>query len=226
MSGDQPAWVLRCFLRQPVPAESGADGLDVGGVLVLSADSPATLRREVLVDGAPVPTRWELPSPKVAADFPGSANARRARFLAGPLPADAARVEVAVEDPATGTRVVTASLALPSEQRPVPADLAAIRRRVDTLIAGGERDPAEFDALRAGLKRVAETDKDPAWLEAAILVAGAFRMWPRVTFRRLGELRLLRQEEGRIADFDDFHARFLRLLAPCTLGMHGYRTSL
>jgi hypothetical protein len=225
MSPASPAWVLQSLLRRPVPAD-GTKGLLVGGVLVLSADAPTTLRTQVLVDGAPVRTRWGLPSPKVAADFPEAANATRARFRAGPLPARGALVEVAVEDPATGTRLVTASLALPSDPQLVPEDVAAVRRRADALIAGEEREAAEYDALRAGLERVDEAERGPAWLEAAILVAGAFRERPRATFRRLGELRRLRREDGQADAFDDFHSTFVRLLAPYTLNAHGYQTSL
>ena len=224
IDGD-PAWVLRSSLRGPAAAEDG-EGLVVGGVLVLSAEAPTTLTRKVLVDGTPVPTQWGLPSRKLAAKFPGAANATRARFRAGPLPARGALVELAVEDPATGTQLVTASLDLASEPPTVPEDVAAVRRRIDSLIDRPERGRAEYNSLRVGLKRVDEADRGTAWLEAAILVAGAFRVWPGATFQRLGELRRLRLEEGNVAAFDDFHAKFVRVLAPYTLTTHGYQTSL
>jgi hypothetical protein len=110
--------------------------------------------------------------------------------------------------------------------QPVPDDVAGLRRLVDGLISGSERDAAEYDALRASLERVGEADRDPAWLEAAILLEGAFLRRPGVTFRRLGELRQRRRQEGHAAAFDDFHATFQQLLAQYTLNAHGYQPAL
>jgi hypothetical protein len=226
MSREFPDWVLRATLNRPKPATDG-DGVVAGGVLVLSEAAPPSLERHLLVDGTPVHTRWKLPSPKAMAMFPNSANAERARFRSDPLPTLGQRVEVVVEDPVTGTRVVAAERLLPTAPpKPVPGTATELRRRVDTLIAGSEREQAEYDALRAGLDRVEETDQDPTWLEAAVLVEAAFRRRPRVTFRRLGELRRRRRQAGESAAFDHFHATFQRLLAPYTLNSHGYELAL
>jgi hypothetical protein len=226
MSRESPDWVVHATLSRPKIAKDGP-GVVVGGVLVLSEEAPPSLRRHLLVDGTPVPARWELPSPQARARFPEAANANQARFRSDPLPPLGQRIEVVVEDPVTGTRLVAAERFLPSgPSQPVPEDATEVRRRVDTLVAGSERDETEYDALRAGLDRVGEADRDPGWLEAAILVEGAFRMRPRVTFQRLGELRQHRLKEGQAATFDDFHANFQRLLAPYTLNSHGYEPAL
>ena len=114
----------------------------------------------------------------------------------------------------------------PAPSQSAPEDVTGLRRRVDTLISGSERDTAEYDALRASLDRVGEDDRDSAWLEAAILLEGAFLKRPRPTFRRLGELRQRRRQEGQAAAFNDFHATFQQLLAQYTLNAHGYQPAL
>jgi hypothetical protein len=121
----------------------------------------------------------------------------------------------------------TANRFVPSAPSPrPPTDVARLRRRVDALISGSERDTAEHGALRASLEQVEEADRGSAWLEAVILLEGAFQKRPGATFRRLGELRRRRRQEGHAAAFDDFHDTFQQVLEQSTLNAHGYQPAL
>lgn len=98
-----------------------------------------------------------------------------------------------------------------------------VRARVDEVVATpGERDPAEHERLRALLDAVPADDRGGVWRRSSLLADLAFRQRRRKAF---GQLRRMR---ARLApeDFDALWAECRRVLAPYTLGPHGYLIAL
>lgn len=98
-----------------------------------------------------------------------------------------------------------------------------VRQRVAALVPVADRDPAEHDRLRSLLAEVPRERRDRGWREANVLVDLAFRERPRKAFARLVRLRDRCDDD---ADFQPFWTECVRVMAPYTLGPHGYKLSL
>ena len=97
-----------------------------------------------------------------------------------------------------------------------------VRKRVAALGSAADRDPAEHAQLRSLLARVPRERRDRSWHEASVLVDLAFLQRPRRAFARLTRLRRRHGADG----FPTFWAECVRVMAPYTLGPHGYQLAL
>ena len=98
-----------------------------------------------------------------------------------------------------------------------------VRQRATALASDTDRDPALHGQLRSLLAPVPRERRDRGWQEASVLVDMAFRRRPRKAFAKL--VRLRRQQDDT-TDFASFWAECVRVMAPYTLGAHGYRLAL
>lgn len=102
--------------------------------------------------------------------------------------------------------------------RPVPA---RVRAELADLVASPDRPVTEHARLRAELDAVPADRRGRAWRETSVLVDLAFRQRPGRT-----RSALRRMQERRGEDLAGFWAECLRVLAPYTLGPHGYAVAL
>ena len=98
-----------------------------------------------------------------------------------------------------------------------------VRQRVAALGPAADRDPAVRDELHSLLARVPRERRDRRWREASILVDLAFRQRPGRAFAQLVRMR---RRQNDVAGFQTFWAECSRIMAPYTLGQHGYRLAL
>jgi hypothetical protein len=89
------------------------------------------------------------------------------------------------------------------------------------VLLAPERHDAQHAALRDALDAVPRSRRGRQWREASVLTDLAFRKRPARTFRRLRRMRAQQGEE-----FGGFWEECRRVLAPYTLGAHGYKLAL
>ena len=104
--------------------------------------------------------------------------------------------------------------------------VADVRTRIDELPATGEREHADYQELRSRLATVPPSARGRAWRKARILIDLSFRKRPGRAFKQLERMRQRAAERGSAARFDGFWSECVRVMAPYTLGPHGYDRAL
>lgn len=108
-----------------------------------------------------------------------------------------------------------------SVTRVPPSVPAQVRADLERVLATRERPDEEHARLRAALDAVPGGRRGRSWREASVLVDLAFRKRPG---RSRTQLRRMRARRGEA--FAELWAECARVLAPYTLGPHGYDVAL
>lgn len=98
----------------------------------------------------------------------------------------------------------------------------ALFAQVDELVASNRRDEADYDLLRSELDALPAGRRGRRWRRASILLDVSFRRRPGKVFTQLGRMRD-RLDPG---EFDALWSECQQLMAPHTLGPHGYKLAL
>jgi hypothetical protein len=101
------------------------------------------------------------------------------------------------------------------------ATVERVRSGLEVVLLSVEREDERHTELRLALDAVPPRRRGRAWRETSVLIDLAFRQRPR---RTLKQLRRMRNRRGE--DFAVFWEECRRVLAPYTLGAHGYKVAL
>ncbi len=221
-----PEWVLSATLNRPYLAREGDNGLTVDGVLLLDSSAPAEADASLVVGGIAMPARWQRPSPKLAARFPETPEAARAKFVAGSVPANGESLDLVLT--LDGQRHILASRSLPDTLPGVRirGGAAAVRDRIAALAAAHQREEPDRVALRDALAQVPAAKRDREWREAKVLSQILFRNNPKQMLAELAEIRADYQSKGDASGLADFWDQVTAALGGLTLTPHGYRRPL
>lgn len=100
-------------------------------------------------------------------------------------------------------------------------NLADVRADLEAVLAAPTREEGRYADLRQALDAVPADERGKRWRETSVLTDLAFRQRP---VRTLRQLRRMRERQGE--RFERFWAECERVLAPYTLGSHGYDVAL
>lgn len=101
------------------------------------------------------------------------------------------------------------------------ATVKRVRSGLEPVLLSVEREDERHTELRLTLDAVPPGRRGRAWRETSVLTDLAFRKRPRRTLKQLRRMRDRRGEE-----FAAFWDECRRVLAPYTLGAHGYKVAL
>lgn len=75
-------WVRQCFIDVAPRQLAHGQPFELGGVIVLSSEAPANVSVQLNMGKRIIPVTWQLPSQRMAREYPDSPNSSHARFQA------------------------------------------------------------------------------------------------------------------------------------------------